>query len=208
MSKFSSMLFFKDLSSLTKHHRWFLDATRGSHTLHPGRTVPHAHSKLCRNPISVKCSWNCRYEAEVMRGVCVRVRAPRLMLCSHTSACVCAVLSPWPVWPGGGVHDKPLSLLSVSSLADFLPQHSHTTWWEGSFLFTNSKTLCLSGGISKSHHASDELRSLWKCSAWSRDKDFLSSCGDALGTWPSCHQWEASGTRRHAEGYEASSKDR
>ncbi len=38
--------------------------------------------------------------------------------------CVCSI-SAWPVWPGGGVYDKPLSLLSVSSQPDIYPKHSH-----------------------------------------------------------------------------------
>lgn len=33
-------------------------------------------------------------------------------------------------------------------------------------------------------------------------------CFCPSGIWPSCRQWEASGTRRHARGYEASSSDR
>lgn len=133
---------------------------------------------------------------------------------THLRLCVCVCrISPWPVWPGGGVYDKPLSLLSVSSQPDIYPKHSHNVMGTNA-LYTSSASsewyrLIKSLKGNNYFQLLLLLVPLWPpCSSRLHTKLLLMCLFPLSGTWPSCRQWEASRMRRHARGYEASSKDR
>lgn len=169
-----------------------------SPTLHAGPTVPDAQLKTLQK------SYSCKVQLELqiwdwsdIRGACVEGQDTRTDAAfSH----ICVRVQFYLPDPSGPQVVRTISHFPSSQRPDrqkTFPQRG------GKAAFClQTLNLPLSGGNSKSHHA---------CWAQVSMQMWLLLIGPVtmcLGTWPSCRHWGASGTRRHAGGYEASSKDR